>query len=196
MKYLYKAMENLGETSGNVVLGWHERVGRFGSARSSFSADYSRPPLHLLDDSPQKARRVRRNGMHRARHDRPETRLSSFGRRSVGVGAGASEEQDKDAQTTLDRFVAYVTSYGDSTISYDGRGLVRGNNGSATAKRSSATRIGCSAAYRTALPAQSTLPATRPSSLAFKPLPSSQALTLSPSTPPPFAIAAKSLSSA
>ncbi|SCZ94384.1 BZ3500_MvSof-1268-A1-R1_Chr12-2g03863 [Microbotryum saponariae] len=26
MKYLYKAMENLGETSGNVVLGWHEKV--------------------------------------------------------------------------------------------------------------------------------------------------------------------------
>ena len=28
MKYLYKAMENLGDTSGNVVLGWHEKVGR------------------------------------------------------------------------------------------------------------------------------------------------------------------------
>lgn len=27
MKYLYKAMENLGDTSGNVVLGWHEKVG-------------------------------------------------------------------------------------------------------------------------------------------------------------------------
>lgn len=26
MKYLYKAMENLGDTSGNVVLGWHEKV--------------------------------------------------------------------------------------------------------------------------------------------------------------------------
>ena len=26
MKYLYKAMEDLGETSGNVVLGWHEKV--------------------------------------------------------------------------------------------------------------------------------------------------------------------------
>ncbi|ORY76512.1 actin-related protein 2/3 complex subunit 5 [Leucosporidium creatinivorum] len=26
MKYLYKAMENLGETSGNVVLGWHEKL--------------------------------------------------------------------------------------------------------------------------------------------------------------------------
>lgn len=28
MKYLYKAMENLGDTSGNVVLGWHEKVSR------------------------------------------------------------------------------------------------------------------------------------------------------------------------
>lgn len=28
MKYLYKAMENLGDTSGNVVLGWHEKVQR------------------------------------------------------------------------------------------------------------------------------------------------------------------------
>ncbi|GAA5940317.1 hypothetical protein JCM3775_004433 [Rhodotorula graminis] len=26
MKYLYKAMENLGDTSGNVVLGWHEKL--------------------------------------------------------------------------------------------------------------------------------------------------------------------------
>ncbi|SGY12873.1 BQ5605_C011g06637 [Microbotryum silenes-dioicae] len=26
MKYLYKAMENLGETSGNVILGWHEKL--------------------------------------------------------------------------------------------------------------------------------------------------------------------------
>jgi len=26
MKYLYKAMEDLGDTSGNVVLGWHEKV--------------------------------------------------------------------------------------------------------------------------------------------------------------------------
>lgn len=30
MKYLYKAMENLGETSGNVVLGWHEKVSCLG----------------------------------------------------------------------------------------------------------------------------------------------------------------------
>ena len=29
MKYLYKAMEDLGETSGNVVLGWHEKVDSF-----------------------------------------------------------------------------------------------------------------------------------------------------------------------
>lgn len=28
MKYLYKSMENLGETNGNVVLGWHEKVRR------------------------------------------------------------------------------------------------------------------------------------------------------------------------
>lgn len=26
MKYLYKSMENLSETNGNVVLGWHEKV--------------------------------------------------------------------------------------------------------------------------------------------------------------------------
>jgi len=26
MKYLYKAMENLGDSSGNAVLGWHEKV--------------------------------------------------------------------------------------------------------------------------------------------------------------------------
>lgn len=26
MKYLYKAMENLSDTSGNVILGWHEKV--------------------------------------------------------------------------------------------------------------------------------------------------------------------------
>lgn len=26
MKYLYKAMENIGDASGNVVLGWHEKV--------------------------------------------------------------------------------------------------------------------------------------------------------------------------
>ncbi|GAA5907448.1 hypothetical protein JCM5296_006911 [Sporobolomyces johnsonii] len=26
MKYLYKAMENLGDSSGNVVLGWHEKL--------------------------------------------------------------------------------------------------------------------------------------------------------------------------
>ncbi|GAA5993003.1 hypothetical protein JCM10908_000792 [Rhodotorula pacifica] len=26
MKYLYKAMESLGDTSGNVVLGWHEKL--------------------------------------------------------------------------------------------------------------------------------------------------------------------------
>jgi actin related protein 2/3 complex subunit 5 len=26
MKYLYKAMENLGESNGNVILGWHEKV--------------------------------------------------------------------------------------------------------------------------------------------------------------------------
>ncbi|GAA5882523.1 hypothetical protein JCM3774_005184 [Rhodotorula dairenensis] len=26
MKYLYKAMENLGDTNGNVVLGWHEKL--------------------------------------------------------------------------------------------------------------------------------------------------------------------------
>lgn len=33
MKYLYKAMENLGDTSGNVVLGWHEKVRLFASLR-------------------------------------------------------------------------------------------------------------------------------------------------------------------
>lgn len=37
MKYLYKAMENLGETSGNVVLGWHEKV-RLASASSLISS--------------------------------------------------------------------------------------------------------------------------------------------------------------
>ncbi|GAA5838189.1 hypothetical protein JCM3766R1_001855 [Sporobolomyces carnicolor] len=26
MKYLYKAMENLGDSSGNAVLGWHEKL--------------------------------------------------------------------------------------------------------------------------------------------------------------------------
>ena len=26
MKYLYKSMEDLSETNGNVVLGWHEKV--------------------------------------------------------------------------------------------------------------------------------------------------------------------------
>lgn len=26
MKYLYKAMENLGDSNGNVILGWHEKV--------------------------------------------------------------------------------------------------------------------------------------------------------------------------
>lgn len=26
MKYLYKAMESLGDANGNVILGWHEKV--------------------------------------------------------------------------------------------------------------------------------------------------------------------------
>ena len=42
MKYLYKAMENLGEANGNVALGCHEKVrlpahgARWSQARSPF----------------------------------------------------------------------------------------------------------------------------------------------------------------
>jgi hypothetical protein len=47
MKYLYKAMENLGETSGNVVLGWHEKVGPR-SVGSALSTTLTGPSLPLL----------------------------------------------------------------------------------------------------------------------------------------------------
>lgn len=51
MKYLYKAMENLGDTSGNVVLGWHEKVRR--PLFRQFSPRFSRCSILSRDSSPR-----------------------------------------------------------------------------------------------------------------------------------------------
>jgi hypothetical protein len=63
MKYLYKAMESLGsdpntQASGNVVLGWHEKV-RFSSL---FSFSFLRPPC-LLPPSPSPLPALRSNAV-------------------------------------------------------------------------------------------------------------------------------------
>lgn len=34
MKYIYKAMENLGDANGNVPLGWHEKVRCYALSRA------------------------------------------------------------------------------------------------------------------------------------------------------------------